>query len=146
MTDGTKHKATKIDGKSVRGTFSDGSVSITVDYKGDTPVLLPLEERETEDFRSQDIDEKAVVGKPSYGTIQQPISFSREVYAQIEKWYLEETKLTYTVSGLFDEDKTYDGIMISIPDPPHIDPERNGYLTNTIGIKSIKSPTSAKEE
>lgn len=143
---GTTHKATRVNGKTVRGTLSDGSISITIDYKGDTPVLFPLEEREFEDFRSQDIDEKVVTGAPSYGSLTQTISFSKETYKQLEDWYINETLLTYTVSGLFDDNKVYQHVMISIPDPPHIDPERKGFVTNTIGLKSKLAPGAKAEE
>lgn len=145
MATGTKHPGTKINGKSVRGSLSDGTTTIIVDYKGETQVLLPLEEREFEDFRSQDIDEKSVVGNPSFGSITQTITFSEEVYKKLEEWYIKESLLTYTVSGLFTEDKVYEDIMVHIPDTPAIDPERKGYITNSIGLKSKKAPSIPNE-
>lgn len=137
--------AKKIDGKTVRGTFSDGTNSVMVDYQGETTVLLPLEEREFTEFVSQEIAEDSITGKPKFGSISQNIVFSEEAYLQFENWYENETELTYTVSGLFSTDRTYDGIYISIPEPPKINPEMVGYITNSIGIKSIKRPGANKE-
>lgn len=121
-------------------SLSDGTNTLEWDVAGDTDVYLTHGAHSTEKFTSQKIKAQSVSLDGTYEAQTLTVVFLQSEAEQVETWWKNGTRLTYTVSpgsntGL--TAKSYTDCLARVSKQPTVTPGKTGYVTMQIEVSCL---------
>lgn len=121
-------------------SLSDETTTIDWDVAGDTDVYLAHGAHSTEKFTSQQIKAQSVSLDGSYEETTLTVTFLQSEAEQVETWWKNGTRLTYTVSpgsntGL--SAKSYTDCLARVTKQPTATPGKKGYVTMQVAVSCL---------